>query len=311
MKATALRIGALGALLLLGLASGVGATQGTGGPVDTVTSVISSVGSQTDAVATATDPASTGAVPDPTSTVGDAGSTAGGSGAAPEARRLRTTFDRLPRRLEALLERIVVGQKPGANLRRLEQALQAAPPRLRARILRLVRAEMRRLRQEGLTRSERARYRRLQRVLEALIQPGSSPATRSGSAPLPPPSGRQGAGAPTERGESSQTSPGDSHPFTGTDSQPSSSSRPGEDRDVGGFGSRVDLPPAWEWNIQLGVYLVLLGLLLFALAALLLAAVPADALPTRRLRRVVRRSRAALALMGAATLVALALIVFL
>lgn len=319
MKAAVLKIGALGMLSLLGLASAIGATRGTGGPVETVTSVVSSVTGQTGAVATATggapDPASTGALTDPTSTAGGApGGTAGGAGggtAALPMPRLRTTFDRLPRRLEALLERIVVGQAPGANLRRLEQALRAAPPELRARVLRLLQAEMRRLKQGGLTRSERERYRRLRRVLKALSQPGPSSAIRSQSAPLPAQSGDPESGAPSERRGLNATSPGDSHPVTGAGSQRSSGSTAGKDRDVGGFGSQVDLPPAWEWNIQLGIYLALLGLLLFALAALLLAAVPADALPTRQLRRLVRTSRAALALMGATTLVALALIVFL
>ena len=175
MKVAVLKIGALGVLSLLGLASAVGATWGTGGPVDTVTSVISSVGSQTGSVVTATgavtDPASTGAGSDPTSTVGDAaGSTAGGAGgrAAPRVPRLRTTFDRLPRRLEALLERIVLGQEPGANLRRLEQALRAGPPQLRARVLRLLRAEMRRLKQGG-PYAQRAR-------------PVQAPASRPGGA---------------------------------------------------------------------------------------------------------------------------------
>jgi hypothetical protein len=316
MKAAVLKIGALGMLSLLGLASAIGATRGTGGPVETVTSVVSSVAGQTGAVATATggapDPASTGALTDPTSTAGGVpGGTAGGAGAALPVPRLRTTFDRLPRRLEALLERIVVGQAPGANLRRLERALRAAPPELRARVLRLLQAEMRRLKQGGLTRSERERYRRLRRVLKALSQPGPSSAIRSQSAPLPAQSGDPESGAPSERSGLNPTSPGDSHPVTGAGSQRSSGSTAGKDRDVGGFGSQVDLPPAWEWNIQLGIYLALLGLLLFALAALLLAAVPADALPTRQLRRLVRTSRAALALMGATTLVALALIVFL
>jgi hypothetical protein len=319
MKAAVLKIAALGALALLGLASAVGATRGTGGPVETVTSVVSSVTSQTGAVGTATgaatDPASGGAASDPSSTAGGAaGGTAestGGSAAALQVPRLRTTFDRLPSRLEVLLERLVVGQKPGANLRRLEHALRAAAPQLRARVLRLLRAEMRKLKRGGLTPIERDRYRRLHRVLKALSQAGSSSATGGGGAPLPAQSGDQEIGAPSGRGAPNSTSPGDSHPFTGTDSQPSSGSKAGEDRDVGGFGSRADLPPAWEWNIQLGIYLVLLGLLLFALAALLLAAVPADALPISRLRRFVRRSRAALALMGASTLVALALIVFL
>lgn len=315
MKVAVLKIGALGVLSLLGLASAVGATRGTGGPVDTVTSVVSSVRSQAESVATATgaasDPASTGAVTGPTSAVGDAaGSTpaGGGGGAALGVRGLRTTFDSLPRRLEVLLERIVVGREPGANLRRLEQALRAGPPQLRARILRLLRAEMRRLEQGGLTRSERGRYRRLHRVLVALSHSGSSSAARSESAPE---SGDRETGAPSERGGLNPTRPGDLHSLRGSGSQRSSSSEAGKDRDVGGFGSRVDVPPAWEWNIQLGIYLVLLGLLLFALAALFLAAVPSDALPTRQLRRFVRRSRAALALMGATTLVALALIVFL
>lgn len=316
MKAAVLKIGAFGALALLGLASSVGATRGAGGPVDTVTSVVSSVaGTVATATGAATDPVSTGAVTDPPSTAGGAaGGTAGGTGgsaAALQVPRLRTSFDRLPRRLEALLERLIVGQEPRANLRRLKHALRGAPPQLRARVLRLLRAEMRRLRQGGLTRIERERYRRLHRILDALSQPGSSSATQSGSTPLPAQRGDRETGASSAGGAPNAANRGDSHPFTGTDSERSSSSKAGEDRDVGGFGSRADLPPAWEWNIQLGIYLALLGLLLFALAALLLAAVPADALPTRQLRRFVHRSRAALALMGASTLVALALIVFL
>ena len=310
MKAVALKISALAALLLLGLGSGLGAAQDSGSPVGTVTSLVSSVAGQTGTasgvVTTATD-----ALNDPSGGTGGGavGGAAGGTGAATRAPRIRTAFDRLPRRLEITLERIVVGQELRANLRRLERALRAAPPRLRARILRLLRAEMRTLERGGLTQVERRRYKRLRLILEALTQPGFG-STSTGSSARD-----RGAGVSSAQGAPNATGSDGSRPFAGsgarTSFSPKSESSGGKDRDVGGFGSRLDLPPAWEWHLQLGIYLLLLVLLLLALAAMLLAALPAAALPTRRLRRFVRTSRVALAMMGTTTLITLALILFL
>jgi hypothetical protein len=319
MKAAALNISALAALLLLGLGSGLGAAQGSGGPVGTATSVVSSVGSQTGMVSSVVTSA-TGASSDPSGNTGGGavGGAAEGAGAATgalRAPRIRTTFDRLPRRLEITLERIVVGPELRANLRRLERALRAAPPRLRVRILRLLRAEMQRLERGGLTQVERRRYRRLGLILEALTHPGLGSTSASSSSPLPAQPGDRGAGVSSAQDAPNATGPDGSRPSTGSGSRKSFSSKSessgGKDRDVGGFGSRLDLSPAWEWHMQLGIYLLLLVLLVVALAALLLAAVPADALPTRRLRRFVRTSRVALAMMGTTTLITLALILFL
>ena len=80
----------------------------------------------------------------------------------------RTRFDRLPRRLETLLERIELGRNVRANLRLLEDALASASPELRARVLRLIRAEIDRLQRGGTTPRERRRIERLRLALERL-----------------------------------------------------------------------------------------------------------------------------------------------
>jgi hypothetical protein len=105
-----------------------------------------------------------------TTTSSQGGSTASsspraGGGSRPQ---IRSRFDRLPRRLETLLERIELGQHVRANLRRLERALASASPELRSRVLRQIRAEIARLRDGGVTKAERRRINRLQFVLEEL-----------------------------------------------------------------------------------------------------------------------------------------------
>jgi hypothetical protein len=90
--------------------------------------------------------------------------------------RIKTRFDRLPRRLEALLERIELGRNVRANLRRLERALASASPEMRTRVLRLIRAEIARLRRGGTTPRDRRRIERLRFALETLTR-GSPPAT--------------------------------------------------------------------------------------------------------------------------------------
>jgi hypothetical protein len=100
----------------------------------------------------------------------------------------RTRFDRLPRRLEALLERIELGRNVRANLRRLEKALESASPALRARVLRLIRAEIDRLKRGGTTRSERRSIERLRLALERLNEvpvpaPAPEAATTAEAAP--------------------------------------------------------------------------------------------------------------------------------
>jgi hypothetical protein len=84
--------------------------------------------------------------------------------------RIKTRFDRLPRRLETLLERIELGQNVRANLRRLERALASASPEMRTRVLRLIRAEIARLRRGGTTPRDRRRIERLRFALEMLTR---------------------------------------------------------------------------------------------------------------------------------------------
>jgi hypothetical protein len=104
---------------------------------------------------------------------GSNGGTAGSSRQGP-----RTRFDRLPRRFEMLLERIELGRNVRANIRRLERALASASPELRRRVLRQLRAEIARLRREGVTRPEQRRIERLRLTFETLTgsqAPSASP----------------------------------------------------------------------------------------------------------------------------------------
>src|SRR6187551_2672419 len=79
----------------------------------------------------------------------------------------RTRFDRLPARYETLLERIASGFRVQASIAQLRALLANASPELRATILRLIRAEIRRLEKGGLTPKERAAVRRLTPLLKA------------------------------------------------------------------------------------------------------------------------------------------------
>jgi hypothetical protein len=86
-------------------------------------------------------------------------------------------FDRLPRRIEVLLERIELGRHVRANLRRLRSLLASRPDREDA-VLRAIRAELKDLRRGGLSPSERkkaARLRAAQRGLENEPRRASSP----------------------------------------------------------------------------------------------------------------------------------------
>jgi hypothetical protein len=165
--------GAVGsATLSTSSAPSVGGTSGGG-----------STGGSTSSGSTATSEASGGSA--------RAGSPEGPRSSS-SARSRRTKFDRLPRRFETLLERIEFGRNVRANIRRLEHLLASASPAVRARVLRLLRAEIRRLRADGVTKAERSRIERLQLARKALrsgpAAPQSSPAgaaaASSGSSPL-------------------------------------------------------------------------------------------------------------------------------
>lgn len=108
----------------------------------------------------------------------DAAGSGTASGPASPGKAFSTRFDRLPPRLERLLERIELGRNLRANLRRLEQVLASASARERARLLRLLNAEIRRLRADGVSATERRRIDRLVRAREALIsQPAPMPSS--------------------------------------------------------------------------------------------------------------------------------------
>ena len=108
----------------------------------------------------------------------DAGS---GSALASPGKAFRSRFDRLPSRLERLLERIELGRDLRANLQRLEQALATLSARERARLLRLLNAEIRRLRADGVSPAERKRIERLNRA-RTMINTQSAPAGSSAAA---------------------------------------------------------------------------------------------------------------------------------
>jgi hypothetical protein len=173
----------------------------------------------------------------------------------------RTRFDRLPPRLERLLERIELGRNVRANLRRLEQALASASPELRRRVLRLIRAEIRRLERGDVTPRERRRIERLRLVLETLTSPSPSPSS-GGSQVLIPDS----AGAGAEQGAQKQNVRGENTGVLGTQARGGG----GEQAGGGGGGEQpqsrpIPIPPAPPGTDGLPF---VLGLVLFALLVL-------------------------------------------
>jgi hypothetical protein len=157
---------------------GGGAVSDVGGAVSGVSGTLSGGGTT-----------SSGGTSSGSTSTSSGGSSASGSGStaqqrrATPGRRYRSAFDRLPLRVETLLERIELGRNVRANLRRLERLLANASPALRARVLRLIRAEMRRLRAHGVTPAERRRLARLRLVHERLTADMSpAGAVRSGAA---------------------------------------------------------------------------------------------------------------------------------
>jgi hypothetical protein len=260
-------------------------------------------------------------VPDaplPLPTGGDAGpdsSTSGGS-TAPRARssstptsgrttsaprNRHTRFDRLPPRYERLLERIARGRDVDRNLARLERALASASPRLRARILRLVRREIAALGQGRVTAQDRRVIRRLRRV-EDLLAPGpakADPGAQAAAAPLRGP-------ADIDRG----SAPGQAAAGTGAAASGGATSfrrEPAEEPNAGRVLPAVPLPG----KIVIGGLLLILVLILlsFAATAFLLAATPGGAVPSERARRFVTGSRSDLAFTGLVALTATMLVV--
>jgi hypothetical protein len=168
-------------------------TSGTSDATDAATGVVGTatglVGTATSFVGTSSSGGATGLVGTATSGGGGGGtsSASGGSGGAQESSRsadtrrsskqasTRTRFDRLPRRYEVLLERIESGHRVRASIARLRSLFATATPRMRARILHLLRSEIRRLERNGLTRRERRSVQRLHRLLVKLTAQPSPP----------------------------------------------------------------------------------------------------------------------------------------
>jgi hypothetical protein len=162
-----------------GVSSGAAMGGAQVDPIRTVTSLISTVASTSvvsDLTGSATSGSSgaTGAV---------SGATDAVSGSATDSNRgsPHTRFDRLPRRYESLLERIESGRQVRANIARLGALLASASPQTRARVMRFIRLEIRRLERDGLTRRERAAVQRLRTLLATLQGQTSQPATQEPS----------------------------------------------------------------------------------------------------------------------------------
>jgi hypothetical protein len=206
MRAAAIRVLLFVVLALGGVFSGAAVAGVQLDPVGTVTSAISTIASQTTVVSDltgsatsatsgasgsgATDVVSGSGVlsgsgsTDATSSGVDGGSGSASSGdassrsaTASNPRSPHTRFDRLPRRYETLLERIESGRHVRANIARLRTLLASASPQLRARVMRLIRLEIRRLERGGLTRRERAAVQRLTGLLTALQGQAAQSAT--------------------------------------------------------------------------------------------------------------------------------------
>jgi hypothetical protein len=192
-------------LALGGVSSGAAMAGVQLDPIGTVTSAISTITSQTtvvsdltdstisgssgatDALSGATDAISGSGVLSGSGTTNATSSADGGSGSASSGDAAtasnrgspHTRFDRLPRRYERLLERIESGRDVRANIARLRALLASASPQLRARVIRLIRLEIRRLERGGLTRRERAAVQRLRTLLTTLQGDASRPAPQA------------------------------------------------------------------------------------------------------------------------------------
>ena len=143
-----------------------------------------------------------------TSSSGSTSGTSGGStsssrhrsgGRASPGKEFRSRFDRLPPRLERLLERIELGRNLRANLRRLQEALASLSASERARVIRLLNAEIRHLRANGVSPAERRRIARLLRAREHITALGTPTATPLGAPTATPATVDAGTPIPTTR----------------------------------------------------------------------------------------------------------------
>ena len=251
-----------------GGSGGTGAVSGATGAVSGATGAVSgatgAVSGATDAVSGSGSLSGSGTTSLTSSGAdGGSGSASGGaasSGSATDSNRgsPQTRFDRLPRRYERLLERIESGRHVRANIARLQALLASASPQLRARVMRQIRLEIRRLERGGLTRRERAAVRRLRALLTRLQAPAPRPATPSSSA-LGRVEGSGILGATVSAGGVSAASAGSE----------SAGSRPTNGRDEGS-SANPRLRPPWLPPSPHPSYWPLLLLVLAAVASLVL-----------------------------------------
>lgn len=278
----------LALVALCGLLGGTAVGSLQAGPIETVTSVVSSLESETTVVPDSGDaPGDVGESVEPD--VSDGGTAGGGtddalsggglsgleSGMRPG--RLASHFDRLPRRYEMLLERLELGRGVRAAWARLEGLLASASPELRARVARLVRQELRRLEKGGLTRLERRAAMRLRRLLRSLeTEEGRGAATQAGGGPQSSPgAGNPPTDSPTRGGGVASTR-------TGSTSR--EAERAGSQLRNRGEASGTEprrllpavIPPAsvLDWLLLLLLLLAVVGCVL-----LLLSAAPRTSLP--------------------------------
>ena len=256
MGAAALRIMLLAVLVVCGALSSTAVAGDEIDPIGTITAAISTIASQTTIASdltgqttVASDP--TGSDSEASSVVGtletavggsegNSGTADGSSGTADSSRSSRasadggrstsngsapTRFDRLPRRFEILLERIEFGHKVRVSAARLRALFASATPEVRARILRLIRTEIRRLKRNGLTHRERAAVRRLHRLRSMLAHeaarsgpPASSSLGRLAGAGVT--SANAGATAASSAAGAGSPSGAAEQPFTGGPSGP-------------------------------------------------------------------------------------------
>jgi hypothetical protein len=171
MRCAAIRVLLLVILALAGVASSAAmAGAQLPDPIGTVTSAISTITSQTTVASDLTGTVTSATSGGSGATNAVSGATDAVSGSATDSNQgsPHTRFDRLPRRYESLLERIESGRHVRANIARLGALLASSSPQLRARVMRFIRLEIRRLERGGLTRRERAAVQRLRTVLTTL-----------------------------------------------------------------------------------------------------------------------------------------------
>jgi hypothetical protein len=229
----------------------VGSVSGTGGSSGSGGGALGSGGTSS-----TTPSGGSGSVSDGGSTARTRDARSGGSNRSPQ-----TAFNRLPRRYEALLERIEAGQHVRASIARLRALLASASPQLRARILRLIGVEIRRLERGGVTRRERAMLERLRRLRSAFAT-NIVPQVGQSSLPLP-------AGSSVATGLGRVDDVGRNASFGGSE-------RPAKDHETGGGSGLIALP-----SVPGPPYLLLLLLGTLACGLLVAAAASRQVLPAR------------------------------